>query len=225
METRGRQGRRCGWADATNIDGVGCDVRAPKGQLWRLLVASADPGVWAEKREDEGETEDLEARQLDGLERFDENGRGDVGGEGRRGMGRDDGQAEKGFSSSDFRRDGKNNANGGERKVLRQEDLSEIQAKAIESRVRSSDRRDWNEDGWWGEKSPKTVVRGTEWEGRRASRATEKAASDDTEIEARATSVLVSAVPWSKRPSAASRRPDSPPNLASLAYTSGGQLY
>jgi hypothetical protein len=48
-----------------------------KGQLWRLLVASAiRPAFWAEERTDEGKLVKYESRQLGG---FDNKGRrGDV---------------------------------------------------------------------------------------------------------------------------------------------------
>ena len=40
-----------------------------KDQLWWLLVASADgPEVWTEERTNEGELEDIEPRQLDGVD-------------------------------------------------------------------------------------------------------------------------------------------------------------
>ena len=39
-----------------------------KDQLWRLEVASDDPDLWAEKREDEGEFEESRPRQLGGLD-------------------------------------------------------------------------------------------------------------------------------------------------------------
>ena len=38
-----------------------------KDQLWRLEIASNDPDLWAEKREDEGEFEKVKPRQLGGL--------------------------------------------------------------------------------------------------------------------------------------------------------------
>ena len=38
-----------------------------KDQLWRLEVASYDPDLGAEKREDEGEFEESRPRQLGGL--------------------------------------------------------------------------------------------------------------------------------------------------------------
>jgi hypothetical protein len=39
-----------------------------KDQLWRLEIASNDPDLWAEKREDEGEFEESRPRQLGGLD-------------------------------------------------------------------------------------------------------------------------------------------------------------
>ena len=45
-------------------------VLRSEGQLWGASVASAeDPELWAKERSDEGEADDVEPRQLGGIER------------------------------------------------------------------------------------------------------------------------------------------------------------